>query len=389
VIAKTSNGIRHAAVSTRFTSLLTTHSALFTPSPPSGPAQRLLQEPPAKSKFLAVQNISPNTAMKKDKMEHQSACLELLEPHNLPSVAGGTIPSWWRLLGKTTARLFPVRSHFSQKMTVGLAGAILMAGFISNRAPAQPTVTSGSRITGFEPLEGYSLGDLNNQNGWKVDRGSAEVWSNQVFSGIQAARIDPGGQVSNQFATASPIVTYDSYLQAAPSAAPEIPTTAQLAVLYLDQSGGITGLNGDGNGGGGWVSSGVAITPGNWFRVTIRLDFTARTWSCAVNGIATLSNLRFHSDHVVAFSTLSVGGQATGDTLLDQVTVSTENPPLSLAIRRNGDAVELSWPLSASGYRLQTSTTLSPGTWQDVTTLDNHLMQPIDQPSKFFRLIGP
>ncbi len=322
-------------------------------------------------------------------MEHQSACLELLELYNLPSVARGFIPSWWRLLSTTTARLVPVRGHFSQKMTVGLAGAILMAGFISNRATAQPTGTSGSLITGFEPLEGYSLGDLNNQNGWKVDGGSAEVWSNQVFSGTQAARIGPGGQVSNQFTTACPIVTYDSYLQAVPSAAPEIPATAQLAVLYLDQSGGITGLNGDGNGGGNWVSSGVSITSGNWFRVSIRLDFTARTWSCAVNGVETFSNLRFHSDHVVAFSTLSVGGQATGDTLLDQVRVNTENPPLSLAIRKVGAAVDLSWPLSASGYRLQTSSTLSPGTWQDVTTLDNHLMQPIDQSSKFFRLIGP
>jgi|GEM_PF-6482109 len=311
----------------------------------------------------------------------------LHQPH-LPSV-GGAIPPWWRFLSKTTAQEVPLRSHFRQRTTVVLAGAILMSGVISNHATAQTTVTPGSLITGFEPLEGYSLGDLNNQNGWKVDRGSAEVWSNQVFSGTQAARIAPGGQVSNQFTTACPIVTYDSYLQAAPSTAPEIPAIAQLAVLYLDQSGGITGLNGDGNGGGNWVSSGVSITSGNWFRVSIRLDFTARTWSCAVNGVETLSNLHFHSDHVVAFSTLSVGGQATGYTLLDQVRVNTENPPLSLAIRKVGAAVDLSWPLSASGYRLQSSTTLSPGTWQDVTTLDNHLMQPIDQSSKFFRLIGP
>ena len=327
--------------------------------------------------------------MKNDNMEHQSASLESIESYNLPFVTGGGIPSCWKSLSETTARLVPVRSHFSQTMTAVLAGAILMLGLISNLATAQPTVTPGSLITGFESLEGYSLGDLNNQNGWKVDSGSAEVWSNQVFSGTQAARIGPGGQVSNQFTTACPIVTYDSYLQAVPSTAPEIPATAQLAVLYLDQSGGITGLNGDGNGGGDWVSSGVSITSGNWFRVSIRLDFTARTWSCAVNGVETLSNLRFHSDHVVAFSTLSVGGQATGDTLLDQVRVNTENPPLSLAIRKVGAAVDLSWPLSASGYRLQSSTTLSPESWLDVATLDNHLMQPIDQPSKFFRLIGP
>jgi len=328
--------------------------------------------------FRTLSFIKPtNTAMKQDMMEHQSPCLELLEPRNLPS-ARHAVSSWRKILAKTTTWLAPASSHFSQKMTFALAGTLLISGTIAT-----------AQTTGFEPQEDFTLGDLHQQNGWNVESGSAEVWSNQVFSGTQAARIAPGGQVSTQVPTASPIVTFDSYLQAAPSTAPEIPTIAQLAVLYLDQSGGITGLHGDGNGGGQWVSSGVAIPAGTWFRVNIRLDFTARTWSCSIDGVEILSNLRFHSDHIVAFSTLTVAAQPAGDTLVDQVSVTSEDPPLSLAIRKVGTMLDLSWPLGVKGYRLQTSPTMAPESWQDVTTMDNKTNHPIDQPSRFFRLTGP
>ena len=51
-------GLGHRAVCRNFASLITAHSAPFTSfspfSPPSSLAQRLFQEPPAKSKFLAV-----------------------------------------------------------------------------------------------------------------------------------------------------------------------------------------------------------------------------------------------------------------------------------------------------------------------------------------------
>ena len=315
--------------------------------------------------------------MKQDMMHHQSRCLKSLESRNVPSEHSAH-SLWRKFITKTTAYLATASNHFSPKMTFALTGTMLISGAIAT-----------AQNTGFESYEGYSIGDLNNQNGWKVMSGTAEVWSNQVYSGTQAARIAPGGQVTNQFPTASPIVKYDSYLQAAPSSAPDIPVTAQLAVLYLDQSGGITGLHGDGNGGGEWVSSGVTIPAGTWFRVTICLDFTARTWSCSVNGAETLSNLRFHSDHIVAFSTLSVAAQPSGDTLLDQVSVASENPPLSVAIRQIGNTMDLSWPLNVKGYRLQTSTTLAPTSWLDATTTDNKVSRPIDHPSRFFRLYGP
>jgi hypothetical protein len=180
--------------------------------------------------------------------------------------------------------------------------------------------------TGFEPDEGYAVGNLDRQNGWAVDSGEAEVWTKTVFSGAQAARIAPGGVVSRAFATGLPRVTYSAYFQARHSTAPDLPLVPQASVVYLDPVRGLTGLDGDGQGGGTWVGSQVLVPEGTWFELTLRLDFDTQRWDCLVDGRPALSGLRFHSDSVVAFGSLEAAANL-GDTLIDQARVSAEPPP--------------------------------------------------------------
>ena len=262
---------------------------------------------------------------------------------------------------------------------------------VEDAAPPREISLLPSRF-GFEPEEGYRLGSLNHQNGWSVESGEAEVWSKRVYSGVQAARIGPGGQIAHDFATACPIVTFDAYLQATPSAAPEIPDTAQIAVLYLDAAGGITGLDGDGNGGGKWVSSGVTVPSDAWFQATIRLDFVSKSWSCAVNGKPVLSQLHFHADSISSFASFTASADPKGVTLLDQITFLAENGSFSLptlTIVLSGTAVEVSWPADVGGYRLQATASLANPGWADVVTSGNHVSEHIDQTSRFYRLIAP
>lgn len=245
---------------------------------------------------------------------------------------------------------------------------------------------------GFEPEEGYPLGNLDKRNGWRVEAGEAEVWSQRVYSGVQAARIRPGGEISHDFATGCPIVTFDAFLQATPTAAPEIPLTAQIAVLYLDAAQGITGLDGDGSGGGKWIGSGVTLPTDAWFRATLRLDFVSKTWSCAVNGKPTLSNLHFHANSISAFASFTASAAPKGATLLDQITFLAENGSFSLptlTIILSGSGVEIAWPADLVGYRLQTTASLANPIWTDVLTSGNHLSDQVDQRSKFYRLIAP
>lgn len=190
--------------------------------------------------------------------------------------------------------------------------------------PLSPVVLG----TGFERDEGYSVGDLHLQQGWSVEAGQAEVWTKTVFSGSQAARIAPGGAVSRAFATGLPVVTYSAYFQARSSPTPEVPVAAQAAVLYLDPVHGLTGLDGDGRGGGAWVGSDVLVSEGAWFQLALRLDFETRKWDCLVDGRPALSGLRFQSDNVVAFGSVSAAA-VLGDTLIDEARVAANpsSPP--------------------------------------------------------------
>jgi hypothetical protein len=111
----------------------------------------------------------------------------------------------------------------------------------SNPPPSEGTdrVAGVPLAMGFEPQEGYALGDLDTQKGWEVDVGQAEVWTQTVHSGLQAARIAPGGRVSHRFATGLPKTTFSTYLQATPSSAPEIPSAGQAAVFVSGSRPGI------------------------------------------------------------------------------------------------------------------------------------------------------
>jgi hypothetical protein len=113
--------------------------------------------------------------------------------------------------------------------------------------------------TGFEPEQGYALADLHGQRGWSVEGGSAEVWSQTVYAGTQAARIAPWGEHPARSRRRRFGGDVAEFLQAEPTMAPDIPSVGQAVVLYLDADYGLTGLDGDGQGGGHWVGSGITI----------------------------------------------------------------------------------------------------------------------------------
>jgi len=306
----------------------------------------------------------------------------------------------WNCLVDGRLALSGLGFHSDQIVGLGSVAAAATAGdtlMDSARWTAWdlPPPTSPSALEtrlGFEPEEGFFLGDLNRQNGWTVPDGESQVWSNAVFSGVQAAWIGSGGRISQDFAMASPIVIFDGHLRASPSATPEIPTTAQIAVLYLDAARGITGLDGDGNGGGQWVASGITVPPDSWFRATVRVDFTSKTWSCAVNGALALVGMRFHSDSVRTFSSFSAGASAAGPTVLDQASFVAESGPIpvpSIAIGMTAGEIEISWPADASGFRLQVTPSLATPSWSDVVSSGNKVKEKPDQASRFYRLIGP
>lgn len=62
-------------------------------------------------------------------------------------------------------------------------------------------------------------------------------------------------------------------------------------------------------------------------------------------------------------------------------------PPLT--IQQTGNAVVISWPVSVTGYRLESATSLVSPAWTTVATANNQVTETIAGPGKFYRLISP
>ena len=273
---------------------------------------------------------------------------------------------------------------------VGLLAAFALLAAGAGAANASTIASLPVYGSGFESASGYAAGNLDAQDGWVVNSGSANVWTTTVYSGTQAAQIQSGGSVTHQFGTSSSNVTVTTYMQAVSSPAPSIPPTANAALLYLDANTGITCLNGDGNGNGTWVGSGITPAAGAWFRLDIVLDYSRKTWSCFVNGAAAGSGLNFQSTNITGLGSMTVSAPGSGPTLLDEASVAGvyTGPYPVLNVGHQGSQVLLSWPASFSGFTVQQSPSLINPAWTTLPSTHNQAVDASGISPHFYRLVG-
>lgn len=162
---------------------------------------------------------------------------------------------------------------------------------------------------GFEPSEGYSAGNLDNQPStssrrWSVLAGSAEVVANSSLPGPlgQFEVVLNNGAVVDQnldglVPTGQEVVWIEGWFRGTGSnvtlAAANYPSAAQgvpaSAVIHFSNTNGIELLNGDRAGGPGTVvPAGVPLGAGaanTYFRITVALNFTTRSYDVYVNGV--------------------------------------------------------------------------------------------------------
>jgi hypothetical protein len=70
---------------------------------------------------------------------------------------------------------------------------------------------------------------------------------------------------------------------------------------------------------------------------------------------------------------------------LSNLTGTTGTP--QLGIQTQGQNFVLTWPETVQGYALQTSSTLAPNSWTNVTAVENTYVAPSGTSQAFFRLI--
>ncbi|MBN1515578.1 hypothetical protein JXA32_03305 [Candidatus Sumerlaeota bacterium] len=144
----------------------------------------------------------------------------------------------------------------------------------------------------FESPE-YALGALNHADWTLHGDGSALVQSSEVYEGSAALELTSGTTVSYDVDSTEDVVWVNGWQKA--SSTGELPDLTQFtsgSALMVFRDDAIMCLDGDGAGSGTWTS--VMSSPSNdWIQVSLRLDYTALTYECYLNGALVGSDLGF------------------------------------------------------------------------------------------------
>lgn len=223
-----------------------------------------------------------------------------------------------------------MRSHPALRGANASAFILLLAIAIA-LSVAGGTSLAATYETGFEAPE-FTLGPITStgQQGWRLVEGSsASVQNETVYEGAQALRIGAGSVVDKELTglVSGDFLWIDAFAQVVLQ--DPLPDPTQLGIgsslVHFSQTLGIACLNGNGNGGGTWVTTGVTPQNGTWVRVTIRQNYVTRKWTCYVNGVKTLENLGF-KNNLTSLSGFKSSAGDSSSALLDKFSVSTEPP---------------------------------------------------------------
>ena len=203
--------------------------------------------------------------------------------------------------------------------------------------------------TKFEASEGFVAGNtINGQNGWAVDPsgGDAKITNAMAQGGTQSVALEANSQIDKPLTAAAgdTAVWMEGYFRGAGTTAePSFPGSDVLpasAIVFFSATNGIQCFDGDGAGLGSWVNTSVtSLDEDSWYKITIRQDYTAKTWKCYINNVkspdqelgfrdnevTTLNGFRNFADTVSYLDTFRVipakKGDSNGDGKVDAADV--------------------------------------------------------------------
>ena len=182
--------------------------------------------------------------------------------------------------------------------------------------------------TGFEATNGFVVGSLNTQQGWMsfpVD--SMSVQSSMTHSGTQAV----SGQglfalSSHGLASTASVVTAEAwiYWNATQSAPPTNLPSGTTTMVSFNSTQGVVAFNGDGQGGGSWITASNTLLVSQWVDLKVEQNYTNRTWRLWVNGVEKLSGLGFKDNTTARLRAVNLQDGTAGPLFVDDLKVGAQ-----------------------------------------------------------------
>jgi hypothetical protein len=279
-------------------------------------------------------------------------------------------------------------------------------------------------VAGFEPPT-YVSGAIDAQDGWTTDQNAnaARVLkTNELATILEAAGLTPGeaahggsqallvsgaGVASTTMRAVTGLesdtnVTLDVWVRPLSAGTTTAPTgnvfltmensAAVRAAAFrlgpgnsIDYGTSVTGV---------WQPTGLVWDENTWYRITMVVDYAAKTYDFMVDGVKVNTDpIPFYTATSDRFDQIRIfrGANQAGMILDDlSVTGAGGGEAPSVQIRREGGNVVISWRASATGFTLQATDRLVPANWTTVAhAVQGSENQAVIAPmggSRFFRL---
>lgn len=276
--------------------------------------------------------------------------------------------------------------------------------------------------TGFEPPT-YTTGPIGGQNNWTNDQNdnaarvltateiaglltaAGQTPGQTVHGGSQALLVSGAGVASTTIRRVSGLessntVALDVWVRPLPGAAigntfvtMESSTGVRAAAFRLGPANSIdygTAVAGV------WQPTGIVWEEGTWYRITLEVDYTAKTYDFLIDGVkANVDPIPFYTATSDSFSQIRIfrganqAGMIVDDLSLNGPGGGGDGPTLQSRVQ--GDDIVISWPASITDYTLQATERLVPANWTTVPHAvqgaeNQAVIEPTGQ-SRFFRLI--
>lgn len=117
---------------------------------------------------------------------------------------------------------------------------------------------------------------------------------------------------------------------------------------------------------GSWVASGLTADPNTWYRFTLRLNYTTRTYDFLVDGVRVNgSPIPFYTATSESFRQVRIfRGANQAGMIVDDLNVPA---PLKItSVSATGGILTINWQGGTPPYQLQRRATLDSGDWEDV-----------------------
>jgi hypothetical protein len=190
-----------------------------------------------------------------------------------------------------------------------------------------------------ETFKDLTIGDLNGQNGWIVNSGTADVQDSEFFSDSIALEIK-NGEVSHALSSNGTAIwlNFRARISAAPETNPTVSNSNTSAAFFINTNLNLVVYSNKTD----IVLTDHQLTTNKWTRFDVYCDYEKFTWDLSVDGTNVVAGLPLYSTNSQIESIL-LANNSSNSVYIDEINVSDEEQVYAGILDLDNDRIPDWW----------------------------------------------